>query len=316
VHLGLTAEQDELATTVRGLCTRMAGAARARETEGTLDRALLEGLARNGFLDVAADGGSSLDALLVVEEAERSHANAPVAARALVTPAVIPGPELPASESAIGLVDLADPTSLVRYAGHCDTYLILNGFEAWHAPAAEVNVTVVPTRWGYPLGRVALRGGTRLGPGSAAALRAAWQVALAAEMGAAMRQAVALTARYVSERKQFGRPIASFQAVSHRLARAAVEAEGATWLARRAAADMADHAMAATAAAYAAGAARLVAENTHQVSGAIGITREYDLVLSTMRLGVLSSELGGAGAHALDVAGQRWPSADPALVPG
>jgi len=315
VHLRLTAEQDALAATVRGLCAEMAGPARARETEGTLDRPLLEGLASHGFLDVTAGGGSSLDAVLVVEETERAHANAPVAARALVAPQVLGGAGLPTSELAIGLVDLGDPTSLVRYAGLCDAYLVLDGPDACYASAAQVEATVVPTRWGYPLGRVTLHGGTRLGPGSGAMLRGAWQVAVAAEMGAAMRQAISLTANYVSERKQFGKPIATFQAVSHRLARAAVEAEGAMWLARRAAADMTDHVMAATAAAYAAAAARLVSENTHQVTGAIGITREYNLMLSTMRLSVLGSELGGAGAHALDVAGQRW-LADPTPVSG
>lgn len=305
MHLELTPEQGSLTDSLRILFGRLAGPDRARQLDDGVDRALLDTLHDGGFLDIAAstEGGSLLDALLVVEAAEDAFARAPVAARVVVAPLVIEGPAL-----AIGLVD-ADPTALVRYAGLCDAYLVLDGPQACYVEASDVDATPVPTRWGYPLGRIEVRGGTRLGPGSADRLRAAWQLGLAAEMGASMRRAVQLTARYVSERHQFGRPIASFQAVSHRLARAAVAAEGAMWLARRAAADIDDHSMAATAATYAADAARLVTEGTHQVTGAIGITREYDLVLSTMRLGVLQSELGGARRHALCLSEQRWPRA-------
>jgi hypothetical protein len=240
-----------------------------------------------------------LDAVLLVEEAEGAFARAPVAARALVAPLLPAVPGL-----AVGLVN--GRQSLVRYAGWCDTYLFLEGEEAYVATTDCVDVEVVPSRWGYPLGRVRARDRQPLGEHGGSRLRSAWQLALATEMGAQMTTAVALTARYVTDRHQFGRPIGSYQAVSHRLAQAEVFAQGTTWLARRAAWSPDDRTRAATAATYACEAARYVIEATHQVTGAIGITQEYDLVLSTMRLGVLLAELGGAASHARDVVQHRW----------
>jgi alkylation response protein AidB-like acyl-CoA dehydrogenase len=61
------------------------------------------------------------------------------------------------------------------------------------------------------------------------------RVFAAAQYAGAARAVIALTARYVSERQQFGRALSSFQTVSHRLADALVEVEGARLLAYRAA---------------------------------------------------------------------------------
>jgi hypothetical protein len=210
----------------------------------------------------------------------------------------------------MGLVD-PDRSALTRWAGTCDGYLVLGEGDrsAAYAAAADVEVTPVPTRWGYPLGRVTVRRSEPLGPGSGARLVNAWRIALAAEMGGAMRRAVDLTAAYVTNRRQFGRPIGSYQAVSHALGEAAVATEGTVWLARKAAANPEDGVMAAAAATYAADAARIVGQQTHQVTGAIGITLDYGLVASTMRLGVLRSELGGARRHAVALSELRWAAA-------
>jgi alkylation response protein AidB-like acyl-CoA dehydrogenase len=307
VDLELSQHQNDLIAAVRRIFSRQAGPDRARELgegAGAIDRELLDTLKQNGFLDLALDQGSSLlDAVLLVEEAEAAYARAPVAARAIVAPLLLKD----SSPAAVGLV--SSPRSLVRYAGTCDTYLILDGDEAFAAEAAQVNVEPVPTRWGYPLGRVRAAARSSLGPGSGRVLRTAWQIALAAEMGAQARKAVAVTAKYVTERHQFGRAIGSYQAVAHQLATAAVYAEGTMWMARRAAWDAEDTAFAAAAATYACEAARVVVTTTHQVTGAIGIAREYDLVLSTMRLGFLETELGGAEFHARTLSHERWPAA-------
>jgi hypothetical protein len=302
MNLTLSTEQTDLTHALQTLFGRYAGAARARELADDVDVALLTRLAEEGFLDIAgADGAGLVDAVLLVEAAERAYARAPVAARAIVAASV----QCDAGLS-VGLV--AGPRALVRYAGQCDTYLFLDGVpdqpEAFVASAADVEVEPVPSRWGYPLGRV--RAVRRESLGDGRRLRSAWQIALAAEMGAQMSRAIELTARYVTDRHQFGRPIGSYQAVSHRLAQAAVAAEGTTWMARRAAWNLDDATMAAAAATYACEAGRIAIEGTHQVTGAIGITHEYDLVLSTMRLGVLVTELGGAAAHARAVVQTRW----------
>jgi len=61
-----------------------------------------------------------------------------------------------------------------------------------------------------------------------------------------------------------------------------------------------------TAAAYALAAAGRVFSETHQLSGAIGFTREHDLHVWTMRLRALCLELGGATAHRRAVTEARW----------
>jgi hypothetical protein len=299
MDLTLSTDQKDLEDGLKSLFERSAGAARARAVGDGLDRDLLDVLERQGFLDIATES-SLVDAVLLVEQAERAHARAPIAARTIVAPLVgKAGPGL-----AIGLVSGRE--ALVRHAGQCDQYLFLDGDAASSADAAQVEVEPVASRWGYPLGRV--RALAREPLADARALRSAWQLSLAAEMGAQMQVAVALTARYVTERHQFGRAIGSYQAVSHRLATAAVHAEGTTWMARRAAWNITDPALVAAAATYACESARVVNDACHQVTGAIGITREYDLVQSTMRLGFLATELGGLPYHAAVVARERWLS--------
>ena len=83
-------------------------------------------------------------------------------------------------------------------------------------------------------------------------------------------------------------------------------AEGATWLARRAADHRAAPADATVAASYATQAAQLIGADMHQLSGAIGFTTEFDLHLWTARLHALRVELGGTTAHQLATTHARW----------
>ena len=152
----------------------------------------------------------------------------------------------------------------------------------------------------------ALRRGDALGPGSGMRLANLWRVALAAEAVGAMRAALAITVEYAKRRRQFGRAIGSFQAVQHRLAECFVWAEGARWLALEAAWAGAPAEAAATAAAHALAAAGRVFDETHQLSGAMGYTREHDLHVFSMRLPALRLELGGVAAQRRAVAEARW----------
>src|SRR5262249_34370054 len=63
---------------------------------------------------------------------------------------------------------------------------------------------------------------------------------------------------------------------------------------------------AATAAAYAAEAANSLFRETHQLTGAMGFTREHDLHVFSMRLQALRLELGGVSAHRRAITEQRW----------
>ena len=302
MQLHLNETEGDIEQAVAAVFTKQAGPEVARRLADSLDRSLLEDLDRDGFLDMGDDGGNLIAGVLVVEQAEKHFVRAPVAARLLVAPG------LPTESAlAVGLVDEERP-SLTRYAGLCDFYLFLNGDSACAAPARHVEVTKVATRWGYPAGRVTALRRTPLTGGQAQLLRDRWYLALAAEVSGAMGQAVALSRDYVSERRQFGRPIGSFQAVQHRLAEAYVVAEGAKWMTRLAA-GRGDGASALAAAAYALDGITSLVDGVHQVTGAIGITTEYDLAILTGRLIMLREELGGPRRLAAEVARHRWGNA-------
>ena len=301
MDLELTPEQEQLDAAVGAIFTNHAGATRAHEVGAGIDHELMARLNKGGFLDVgdAASGGGPIEAILVAEQAARHVACAPVVARVLVAP-LAGARDLP---SLIGLV--GSPNGLVRWAGHCDAYLVLDGDTAGFAAADDVEVEPVSSRAGYPMGRVRVRRSQPLGEGSGAALRRAWQVGIAAEIGAIAEAAVLFSARHVTDREQFGRPIGSFQAVQHRLARSYSNSQATRWLARRGAWHSGDEFRTASAATFACVTAREAYDDCHQVTGAIGVTTEYGLTEWTMRLLALHAELGGRRAHARHVAQAR-----------
>lgn len=122
-----------------------------------------------------------------------------------------------------------------------------------------------------------------------------------ADLVGTMRGAVRLACRYAGERRQYGVPISSFQAVAHLLADAHVATEGSRSAARYAswAADAlgADDALAAAAAAkaYCARAARTVGETAIQVHGGIGNTWDCLAHVYLRRALVSAALLGDAG---------------------
>lgn len=298
MDLELSTEQGLLDDALRALFADHAGWARAAAMHGTVDRQLVDLLGANGFLDVHADAGP-IEAVLVAERAAHAVAAAPIVARVLVGP-LAGVKDLP---PVVGLV--GSPDGLVRYAGHCDAYLVLTGGSAAIAGADGVEVEPVASRAPWPLGRVRVRRSESLGAGSGDALRRAWQVGLAAEVGSMAMAAIEVAARHVTERHQFGRPIGSFQSVQHRLARSYSMAQATRWLGRRGAWHHTDEYRTAAAATFACLTARETYDDTHQVVGAIGITTEFGLTEWTMRLLALHTELGGLRAHARRVAACR-----------
>ncbi|MEO3783827.1 acyl-CoA dehydrogenase family protein [Actinocorallia sp. B10E7] len=106
----------------------------------------------------------------------------------------------------------------------------------------------------------------------------------AAQLVGALRTALRLAVEYTGAREQFGRPLASFQAVSLALAGAAARLEGAETALARAVADAGSGPSVATLRLWLADAASEVASAAHQLHGAMGITREYPLHHATRRL--------------------------------
>jgi Acyl-CoA dehydrogenase, C-terminal domain len=107
----------------------------------------------------------------------------------------------------------------------------------------------------------------------AASARARWT--LAAELAAIGRHVVDHAVAYTRDRKQYGRPIGSFQAVQHRLASAHVTVAGASALVAEASASGSPWA-ALVAKAVAGQAAEAACTQAQQAYGAIGFTWEHD----------------------------------------
>jgi alkylation response protein AidB-like acyl-CoA dehydrogenase len=147
--------------------------------------------------------------------------------------------------------------------------------------------------------------------------------ALAAESVGVAQRAMEMAVAYAKDRKQFNRPIGSYQAVSHRCAQMLLEVEGARSLSYWAGWAL-DHEpstaprASSMAKAYAGDAGFRVPASALQVHGGIGFTWEHDLHFFLKR--------GKANAHAFGdsrwhrdrvaelagVAAASWPAGSPA----
>ncbi|MGQ0699937.1 MAG: acyl-CoA dehydrogenase family protein [Panacagrimonas sp.] len=139
-----------------------------------------------------------------------------------------------------------------------------------------------------------------------------------AQMAGAMRRCLELTLTYASERKQFGRPLAAFQAIQQKLALLAAEVcavEMAVESAAHAARGGEGLYEIAVAKARAGMAVEPVTRIAHQVHGAMGFTQEHRLHLYTRRLWSWRDDYGTEtewnallGRRALELGGAGlWP---------
>ncbi len=120
-------------------------------------------------------------------------------------------------------------------------------------------------------------------------------------------QMIAMTVAYVVDRKQFGVPIGSFQAVKHHLADAELKvsfARPAVWAAAYGLATGSDDVdrEVSMAKCFASDAAEVVARKALQTHGAIGYTTEHDLHFWLKRSWALASSWGDALWHRRRVA--------------
>jgi alkylation response protein AidB-like acyl-CoA dehydrogenase len=271
------------------------------------DAALDAALADAGFLDVAADPDlGTVTAALVIERLARLPVCTEAAASALVGPMLGDGGAGP-----VCLVEARHWRRPVRHLREQARVVVLedNGVSTFTASAGQFRpepealfAYPVATLHELPEARQALA----IDPGD---LRARWQAGLAAECAGLLAGALASTVAHVSDRKQFGRPIATFQAIRHRLAEAQVRINGLYWLAINAATEC-DAGSAALAAHHACETARICTYDFHQFLGAMGMTLEHPLHLWTYRLKLLAGELGGAAGHARSAADALWGPAE------
>jgi acyl-CoA dehydrogenase len=143
------------------------------------------------------------------------------------------------------------------------------------------------------------------GPGvPARALHIYGALVRAAQMAGALAGMLQQSVRYVTERRQFGRPIGSFQAIQHALAVLAGHAAAAGIASEHAfrAADRGEPELDVAAAKIRVGeAAGVAAGIAHQVHGAIGFTYEHSLHFWTRRLWSWRAEFGSESRWAAEL---------------
>jgi alkylation response protein AidB-like acyl-CoA dehydrogenase len=269
-------------------------------TSDALDAELMEG----GFLDVMAiEELGAVTAALVVERLARLPFAVEAAASSLVRPLI--DPELPRP---LCLVEEGRLRKPVRFLKPGATVVVVgdSGVRSFTAGAEQVRDAGEEVLYGYPVAYLTgVPDDARSHDVATGEVLRAWRVALAAEAAGLLGAALQSVTTYVSERQQFGRPIATFQAIRHRLAENQVATNGVYWMALRAAGS-GDPGDAALAALHAQEAAKRVGYDYHQFLGAMGMTLEHPLHLWTYRLKFLTGELGGRGANALAAAEAIW----------
>ncbi len=176
------------------------------------------------------------------------------------------------------------------------------------ADAVEPVQTIDPTRrYGRaPAGGEPLEGDA--GPAIDRAL-----VAVSAELVGLAQRALDMSVEYVKERKQFGVPVGTFQAVQHRAAQMLLDVEGgrsaALYAAWTADADPQRLPLAAAMAkAWASDAGRSATASAIQLHGGIGFTWEADVHWLFKRAQLDSAFLGAGAAHRARVTALTRPT--------
>jgi alkylation response protein AidB-like acyl-CoA dehydrogenase len=140
--------------------------------------------------------------------------------------------------------------------------------------------------------------------------------ALAAETVGVAQNAMEMAVEYARDRKQFGRPIGSYQAVSHRCAQMLLEVEGSRSAAYYAGwcADAEPESLPAAAAmakAYSSDAGWRVCGSSLQVHGGIGFTWEHDLHFYLKRARANGALYGSSKEHRERIAELTLEPANP-----
>ncbi|MGU3435793.1 acyl-CoA dehydrogenase family protein [Actinomycetes bacterium M1A6_2h] len=127
------------------------------------------------------------------------------------------------------------------------------------------------------------------------------QAALAAEALGAMEEALRLTTDYLKQRKQFGVPLAKFQALTFRAADMYVQLELARSMVLYATMSLGDGSVDPVVASRAklqiGRSARLIGQEAIQLHGGIGVTAEYPVGHYTSRLTAIEHTLGSTDDH-------------------
>jgi alkylation response protein AidB-like acyl-CoA dehydrogenase len=308
VDLRPSPEQDQLVSAFAGLYAKQSTPERVRAAEPLgFDKALWDQLLEMGVVAMAVAeaaggwGASPLDLALIAEQQGRSVAPVPnieaqVAARLLARlGGDRAGAALAAAIAGERLVTLAlhpvrdGRAALVPAAAVADDAVVLAGDRLLLVPLEGAR-TAVENLGALPLADVEVgASATELAAGRPAldAHEAAvddWLALSAAALVGIGARALEIAVEYVKERKAWGVPIGSFQAISHRLADSAAAVDGARLLAYEAAwaaTEQPERAreLAAMAFAFAYESARDATYRSLHFHGGYGFMMEYDVQL-------------------------------------
>ena len=309
MRFGLTEDHLAFRDAARDLFAKEATTAVVRAAwdapVGELDRGVWDSLDAMGVLGLLvpeAEGGMGLDETYLVpilEEAGRVALPHP-----LVETAMVAAPLLGVGAGLVA-TDLGGP--LVACAADADTLLLRWGHTLARVDLDAAELTPAATVDGARRASTVTHSGTTGDPvtDDPAAIELALDrgaLGTASFLVGLGQSMLDLTVGYVIERKQFGVPIGSFQAVKHHLADAALALEFARPAVLRAAWSTAHAAPTrardvSMAKAMASDATELVGRKALQCHGAIGYTVEADLHLALKRTWALARTWGDSAHH-------------------
>jgi alkylation response protein AidB-like acyl-CoA dehydrogenase len=330
-HLGFDDDQRAVGDLFRSFFDRESPPARARHAEPLgFDRRLWDQAVATGATSIAVDasvgggGGTLADAVIVAEGAGAAIAPIPLVDH-LAAATAFPTADVVAGET-VAAVALHPATAdgtwrLVPAGAVADVVIGVDGPDLV-AVRSEAPGRGPHNHGSQPIADRSARDGERivLGPaGDFGRVVATWKMLSAAALVGLADRALAIGLTYVTERRQFGVPIGSFQAVQHGLADLPALIDGGRMLAHKAAwsaaADGGDgivdpdaneytdfEVLASMAFVFAGDAAATVTDRSLHYHGGYGFAEEYDIQLYYRRARGWRLVAGDPGAECVTLA--------------
>jgi alkylation response protein AidB-like acyl-CoA dehydrogenase len=273
------------------------------------ERATWDELAKADLLGLClpeAHGGSGhgfFELALILEEQGRSGVHLPILPTVLTAMAIAEfGSDEQRAKLLTGVVSgdtvltavLDDDLQYAPYANAAAAVLVAGQL----VPASALDITQLETTSGEPQGAVRATGSGEALPVPVEWLTERWMAGLCAVQAGLCDKALKLTAEYTTGREQFGKPVATFQAVAQRAADAYIDTEAVRLSAYHAAWRLAQGLPAANEVAVAKfwaadGGTRVMLAAQH-LHGGIGVDTDYPLHTFTTWTKQIELTLGSA----------------------
>jgi alkylation response protein AidB-like acyl-CoA dehydrogenase len=321
VRFELTKEQQGFEASLVDLLESTDGwAARSWATADTAPGlALWKRLAEQGVSglvvpeDAGGLGGTPTDLVVAFEVLGAYAVPGPWVESAAYLPTLLagadPGVVAALAEGAVGTVRVVEHAPAALDADVAEHVYVVDGSAVHVAAVGAPRRSVDPAR---RLFEVTAASPVEVTPGAVADACDLAALACAAQLLGAGEQLLGQTVEYLTQRKQFGRPIGSYQALKHAAADVRIALDFARPLVRGAALSISSPSAArdvSAAKVAASDAAYLSARTALQLHGAIGYTAEYHLSVWLLKVRALVSAWGTTSFHrgrVLDELRREW----------